>query len=138
MTGSIDDKAIFPAPLDFKTGEVLRPLVDIWNGTGLPSPEAPHMYKKDGWYYLLTAEGGTREQDRSNFARSRNLYGPYEGDPSNPVLSAYLSHSYFQAVGHSDIFMDQLGQYWAIALDVRAGYSYNFDPYNSIFPMGRF
>lgn len=137
MTGSVDGKAIWQAPLDFETGEVLGPLVDIWNGTGLPSPEAPHMYKKDGWYYLLTAEGGTRERHRSNFARSRDLYGPYEGDPSNPVLSGYLSDSYFQAVGHSDIFTDQLGQYWAIALAVRAGYSYNFDPYNSIFPMGR-
>lgn len=48
-----------------------------------------------------------------------------------------MSHDYFQAVGHSDIFTDALGQYWAIALAVRAGYSYNFDPYNSIFPMGR-
>ena len=66
------------------------------------------------------------------------LYGPYEADPDNPVLSGYLSDSYFQAVGHSDIFRDALGQYWAIALAVRAGYSsYNFDPYNSIFPMGR-
>ncbi|KAK6432611.1 hypothetical protein LTR95_011215 [Oleoguttula sp. CCFEE 5521] len=95
------------------------------------------MYKRDGWYYLLTAEGGTRERHRSNFARSRNIYGPYVGDPANPVLSGYLSQSYFQAVGHSDIFQDALGQYWAIALAVRAGYSYNFDPYNSIFPMGR-
>lgn len=137
ITGSFDGKSILQAPLDFETGEVLGPLVDIWNGTGLPSPEASHMYKKDGWYYLLTAEGGTRERHRTNFARSRELYGPYEGDPNNPVLSGYLSDSYFQAVGHSDIFQDQHGQLWAIALAVRAGYSYNFDPYNSIFPMGR-
>jgi beta-xylosidase len=137
ITGSVDGKAIWQAPLDFCTGEVLGPLIDIWNGTGLPSPEAPHIYKKDGWYYLLTAEGGTRERHRSNFARSRSLYGPYEGDPRNPVLSGYLSDSYFQAVGHSDVFTDQLGQFWAIALAVRAGVGYNLDPYNSIFPMGR-
>ncbi|TKA63694.1 hypothetical protein B0A55_12079 [Friedmanniomyces simplex] len=137
LTGSFDGKTILQAPLDFETGEVLGPLVSVWNGTGLPSPEAPHIYKKDGWYYLLTAEGGTRERHRSNIARSRSLFGPYEGDPANPVLSAYLSESYFQAVGHSDIFQDAMGQYWAIALAVRAGYSYNFDPYNSIFPMGR-
>jgi beta-xylosidase len=137
ITGSVDGKAIWQAPLDFSTGEVLGPLIDIWNGTGLPSPEAPHVYKKDGWYYLLTAEGGTRERHRSNFARSRSLYGPYEGDPRNPVLSGYLSDEYFQAVGHSDVFTDQLGQFWAIALAVRAGVGYNFDPYNSIFPMGR-
>lgn len=138
LTGSFDGKTILQAPLDFDTGEVLGPLVSIWNGTGLPSPEAPHVYRKDGWYYLLTAEGGTRERHRSIMARSRTLFGPYEADPTNPVvLSAYLSHAYFQAVGHSDIFADAAGQYWAIALAVRAGYSYNFDPYNSIFPMGR-
>jgi beta-xylosidase len=137
MTGSFNGTSILQAPIDLETGEVLGPLVDIWNGTGLPSPEAPHIYKRDGWYYLLTAEGGTRERHRSNMARSRNLFGPYEGDPANPVLSGYLSHSYFQAVGHSDIFQDALGQHWAIALAVRAGYNYNFDPYNSIFPMGR-
>ncbi|OQO10881.1 hypothetical protein B0A48_04182 [Cryoendolithus antarcticus] len=137
LTGSFDGKSILQAEIDLDTGEVFGPLVPIWNGTGLPSPEAPHMYKRDGWYYLLTAEGGTRERHRSNFARSRNIYGPYVGDPANPVLSGYLSQSYFQAVGHSDIFQDALGQYWAIALAVRAGYSYNFDPYNSIFPMGR-
>lgn len=136
VTGSVDGLAIWQAPLDFDTGEIGE-LVDIWNGTGLPSPEAPHVYKKDVWYYLLTAEGGTRERHRSNFARSTNLFGPYEGDPANPVLSGYLSHDYFQAVGHSDIFQDGLGQYWAIALAVRAGYQYNFDPYNSVFPMGR-
>ncbi|KAK5704812.1 hypothetical protein LTR17_021576 [Elasticomyces elasticus] len=137
LTASFNGSTILQAPMDFETGEILGPLVSIWNGTGLPSPEAPHVYKKDGWYYLLTAEGGTRERHRSIFARSRNLYGPYEGDPANPVLSGYLSQSYFQAVGHSDIFPDASGQYWAIALAVRAGYSYNFDPYNSIFPMGR-
>ena len=136
LTGSFDGEAM-QAPIDLETGEVFGPLLDIWNATGLPSPEAPQIYKKDGWYYLLTGEGGTRERHRSNMDRSRNLFGPYEGDPANPVLSAYLSHSYFQAVGHSDIFPDALGQHWAIALAVRAGYSYNFDPYNSIFPMGR-
>jgi beta-xylosidase len=137
MQGSFDGKSILQAPIDLTTGEVTGPLTPIWNGTGLPSPEAPHMYKKDGWYYLLTAEGGTRERHRANMARSRNLYGPFVGAPSNPLLSAYLSESYFQAVGHADIFPDSQGNFWAIALGVRAGYSYNFDPYNSIFPMGR-
>ncbi|PVH99407.1 glycoside hydrolase family 43 protein [Periconia macrospinosa] len=136
IQGSIDGKSILQTQIDLKTGEITGPLVAIWNGTGLPSPEAPHMYKKDGWYYLLTAEGGTRERHRANMARSRNLYGPYEGAPANPLLSGYLTQSYFQAVGHADIFPDSQGNFWAIALAVRAAYSYNFDPYNSIFPMG--
>ena len=137
LSGSVDGTAIYQAPIDLETGELFGPLKNIWNGTGLPSPEAPNIYKKDDWYYLVTAEGGTRERHRVNTARSRNPDGPYEGDPENPELSAYLSDSYFQAVGHADIFPDQLGQYWAIGLGVRAGYSYNFDPYTSIFPMGR-
>lgn len=137
IQGSIDGKSILQAPIDLSTGEITGPLVPVWNGTGLPSPEAPHMYKKDGWYYLLTAEGGTRERHRVNMARSRNLYGPFEGAPANPLLSGSLSQSYFQAVGHADIFPDSQGNFWAIALAVRAGYDYNFDPYNSIFPMGR-
>jgi len=137
LTGSVDGKSILQAPFDLDTGEILAPLTIIWNGTGLPSPEAPHTYYKDGWYYLVTAEGGTRERHRVNAARSRSLYGPYEGDPANPPLSGYLSPSYFQAVGHVDIFRDAGAQYWAIALGVRAGPSYNQDPYNSVFPMGR-
>lgn len=137
LTGSFNGSAILQAPIDLETGELLEPLIAIWNSTGLPSPEAPHIYKKDDWYYLLTAEGGTRERHRSNMARSRSVSGPYEGDPANPVLSSYLGQSYFQAVGHSDIFPDALGQIWAIALSVRAGYGYNFDQYNYIFPMGQ-
>jgi beta-xylosidase len=45
LQGSYDGKSILQAPIDLDTGEVLGPLTPIWNGTGLPSPEAPHMYK---------------------------------------------------------------------------------------------
>jgi beta-xylosidase len=48
LTGSFDGKTVLQAPIDLETGEVLGPLISIWNGTGLPSPEAPHVYKKDG------------------------------------------------------------------------------------------
>ncbi|KAK4547115.1 hypothetical protein LTR36_001336 [Oleoguttula mirabilis] len=47
---------IIQQTIDLSTGNVTEPY-SIWNGTGLPSPEGPHIYKKDGWYYLLIAEG---------------------------------------------------------------------------------
>ncbi|TRX92123.1 hypothetical protein FHL15_006990 [Xylaria flabelliformis] len=51
------------------------------------APEGPHIYRKDGWYYLLAAEGGTGLNHMVTMARSRNLYGPYKANPVNPVLS---------------------------------------------------
>lgn len=59
----------------------------IWNGTGGMAPEGPHLYRKDGWYYLLAAEGGTGLGHMVTMARSKNLWGPYESNPANPVLT---------------------------------------------------
>jgi hypothetical protein len=110
----------------------------LWKGTGGAAPEAAHVYKKDGWYYVLLAEGGTREKHMVTMARSRSLHGPYEGAPNNPLLTAYNNtESYFQAVGHVDLFQDKNGQWWATGLAVRAGGAYAEDPYHVNFPMGR-
>ncbi|KAG7286196.1 hypothetical protein NEMBOFW57_008502 [Staphylotrichum longicolle] len=59
----------------------------IWNGTGGMAPEGPHIYHKDGWYYLLAAEGGTGVNHMVTMARSKKLTGPYESHPGNPVLT---------------------------------------------------
>lgn len=130
---------VMHAPLDFETGEV-GDIIMPWNGTGGASPEAPHIWKRDGWYYLLLAEGGTRENHMVTMARSRSLQGPYEPAPNNPLLTAANdTDSYFQAVGHADLFQDANGKWWASALAVRAGGSYGEDPgpYFGNLPMGR-
>ncbi|KAK8116176.1 beta-xylosidase [Apiospora sp. TS-2023a] len=141
FTGSVDGAQDFHAPIDLSTGETgSAPYLRLWNGTGLPSPEAPHLYRKDGWLYLLLAEGGTRERHRAVMARARHIRGPWEPHPHNPVLTAYgNTSSYFQAVGHADLFPDAAGQWWAVALANRAGSGrrYAEDPYNANFPMGR-
>jgi xylan 1,4-beta-xylosidase len=49
--------------------------------------EGPHLYKVDGWYYLLCAEGGTGFNHGAIVARSRNLMGPYEIDPNGPLIT---------------------------------------------------
>ncbi|KAI0388028.1 beta-xylosidase [Hypomontagnella monticulosa] len=128
---------IMHAPLDLETGEI-GDIIMPWNGTGGASPEAPHIFKRDGWYYLLVAEGGTRENHMVTMARSRSIEGPYEPAPDNPLLTAANNtESYFQAVGHADLFQDANGKWWGVALAVRAGGSYGDAPYFANFPMGR-
>ena len=59
----------------------------IWYGTGGNDPEGPHLYKINGWYYLLISEGGTEFCHMITVARSRNIWGEYESCPRNPVFS---------------------------------------------------
>ncbi|KAL1839458.1 hypothetical protein VTJ49DRAFT_1496 [Mycothermus thermophilus] len=103
----------------------------IWNGTGGLAPEGPHIYRKDGWYYLLAAEGGTGMNHMVTIARSRNISGPYESNPANPVLTNANTTSMFQTVGHADLFQDGNGNWWAVALSTRSGPGYLH------YPMGR-
>ncbi|CZR67137.1 related to beta-xylosidase [Phialocephala subalpina] len=116
-------------PLNIETSQVGE-IVNIWNGTGGSSPEGPHIYRKDGYYYLLIAEGGTGSGHMATIARSKNVLGPYESDPKNPVLTAANTTRYFQNVGHADMFQDSEDNWWAVALSVRQG------PDGS-YPMGR-
>ncbi|KAF2793458.1 glycoside hydrolase family 43 protein, partial [Melanomma pulvis-pyrius CBS 109.77] len=138
LTSTFNSSGVVHAPVNLTTGEVTLPFKWLWLGTGGASPEAAHVYKKDNWYYALLAEGGTREKHMVTMARSRSLHGPYEGAPNNPLLTAYNNtESYFQAVGHVDLFQDSEGQWWAVGLTVRAGGNYAEDPYQANFPMGR-
>ena len=61
---------------------------NIFTGTPLGFTEGPHLYKRGGWYYLLTAEGGTGWGHAVTMARSRALFGPYELHPDIHILSA--------------------------------------------------
>ena len=73
---SIPGYGISLCEIDPQTGEQLTETVKIWNGTGGRYPEGPHIYKKDGWYWLLIAEGGTEYGHKVTIARSRDIYGP--------------------------------------------------------------
>jgi beta-xylosidase len=106
------------ATINLKTGRV-GDVINIWNGTGGLAPEGPHLYTKDGYYYLTIAEGGTGKNHQASMARSRNINGPYESNPANPVLTNANTTSYFQAVGHADLFQDEERRWWACALAIR-------------------
>ncbi len=116
--------------INLDTGEVSSP-VSLWNGTGGASPEGPHIYYKDCYYYLMIAEGGTETNHSVTIARSRNIDGPYESYEANPILTAEGTNNYFQTVGHADLFQDGDGNWWAVALSTRSG------PEWMNYPMGR-
>ena len=87
------------------TGEQLSEPRMIWYGTGGRYPEAPHIYKKDGWYYLLMSEGGTEFGHNVTIARSRFADGPYEPAPHNPILTHFkqkTQRSPVQGIGYAD------------------------------------
>jgi xylan 1,4-beta-xylosidase len=78
--------------------------VKIFDGTPLGFTEGPHIYKRAGWYYLLTAEGGTNWNHAVTLARSRKLTGPYEIHPDTHVLTARnRPDSALQRAGHADL-----------------------------------
>lgn len=83
-----------------------------WEGTGERCPEGPHILKKDGWYYAIVSEGGTGYGHGINVARSRNLYGPYEECPYNPVVRQKDPASPIQRTGHGKLVQTQNGDWW--------------------------
>ena len=85
----------------------------IYKGTELGLTEAPHIYKKDGYYYLLVAEGGTKFEHAAVFARSKNINGPYETHPEKYVLTSWpYPENPLQKSGHASIVETADGQWY--------------------------
>lgn len=61
----------------------------IFTGTDIGCLEGPHLYKRNGYYYIAAAEGGTGYEHAVTCARSKDLFGPYEVHPENPLISSY-------------------------------------------------
>ena len=90
---------------------------NIFRGTDLGFTEAPHLYKRDGWYYLVTAEGGTFWDHTVTMARSRSLGGPYELHPDAHILSArHRPDLPLQKSGHADLVETQDGRTYMVYL----------------------
>ena len=115
-----DGRGIFLCAIDPFTGEMLSHSRLISVGCGGRCAEAPHLYKRDGWYYLMLAEGGTEYGHMVTMQRAKDIYGPYEKCPHNPILSHRDEPDRpIQAVGHADIVEDQNGNWWLVCLGVR-------------------
>lgn len=89
----------------------------IYNGSDLGTTEGPHIYERNGWFYLLTAEGGTFYNHGVTMARSRHLLGPYETDPCGQMMtSRYDCRLPLQRTGHADLVETEMGECFMVHL----------------------
>jgi xylan 1,4-beta-xylosidase len=97
--------------------KLVGPIHNLFRGTELGLTEGPHLYRRGGYYYLLTAEGGTRWNHAVTMARSRSLLGPYEVDPENPILTSRHDPSLpLQHAGHADLVETPSGEWYMVHL----------------------
>jgi xylan 1,4-beta-xylosidase len=107
------------ARVDLEAGRTLEEPRSLWSGTGLVAPEAPHLYQRDGYWYLFIAEGGTGSGHAVSVARGRRIDGPFEGAPHNPVLSASGRYRPIECTGHADLVAGPYGQDVLVLLGTR-------------------
>ncbi|OWR26509.1 glycoside hydrolase 43 family protein [Saccharibacillus sp. O23] len=123
MSNGMDDEGssgVVQCELDIETGAKRSPSRTIWQGTGGRYLESPHMYKIDGRYYLMAAEGGTEYGHMVVYARGDSLHGPFESYSANPVLTNRDLGGYeLQGVGHGDLVEDGNGHWWMLHLGFR-------------------
>jgi xylan 1,4-beta-xylosidase len=82
--------------------------------------EGPNLYKRDGWYYLMMAEGGTGWNHGISMARSRSLTGPYELDPQASVITSRGDASLaLQKAGHGELVETPSGEWYLAHLASR-------------------
>lgn len=110
----------------------------FWQGgTDRGCIEAPHLYKRKGFYYIMCAEGGTGYGHSVTMGRSENVWGPYEKDPKNPIVTSipgefnerkdpdhlkpkyYNPESILQKSGHGSYVENELGEVYLVHLTAR-------------------
>jgi len=124
-------REIWLQELDLEGMRLLKKPRVLWDGAlkGAPWAEAPHIYKIQGSYYLMIAEGGTGHHHAVTIARSHRVTGPYEANPGNPILThRHLGLDYpIVGTGHADLVETPTGEWWMVLLAMRpyGGYFYN-------------
>ena len=121
-------RAIWIQEFDLAQGKLTGPRKLLIDGGVNPADnpiwaEGPHLYKADGWYYLMAAEGGTADQHSETIYRSRNVDGPYFPGPVNPILTqrdlAPERPDRVEATGHADLVRLGDGSWWGVFLATR-------------------
>lgn len=118
------------APDGLSTLGELQPIYKAWQ---IPSTwdvectclESPKLVKRDGWYYLASAEGGTAGPATSHMAvvhRSRTIEGPWEECPHNPIVHTWSADEPWWSKGHGTLFEDAKGQWWMVFHAYRKDY----------------
>lgn len=88
----------------------------LYYGDRKRAPEGPHLYKKDGYYYLILAEGGTGPGHMVTVQRSKTLFGDYEPSPYNPIMRQNDPAAAIQRCGHGDLVDTPDGRWYMVYL----------------------
>ena len=116
-------RGIFVSEFDLENGRLIGERKQIWNSAArnAASPEAPHIYHIGDYYYLMIAEGGTEHYHAVTIARSKDIFGWYEGNPANPVMThRHMGFNYpIDNVGHADFVDTPDGNWYAVMLGSR-------------------
>lgn len=111
---------ISTSTIDIASGQRLTEPRLVWLGTGGRWAEAPHLYKINGQYYLMIAEGGTEYGHMETIARSDSPWGPFTPCPHNPILShRNRGADPVQGTGHADLIQAHDGSWWLVCLAFR-------------------
>jgi xylan 1,4-beta-xylosidase len=115
--------------VDLAAGKALEAPRSLWSGTGLKFPEAPHLYRRGDYWYLMIAEGGTERGHSVSVARGPSPEGPFRGYAANPVLSARSTARSIQNTGHADLVTTPDGGDALVLLGMRPlGLTQSFSP----------
>lgn len=109
---------------------MVGPVRDIYRAEGI-FLEGPHIFKRDGWYYLFSADTGTGEAHGQTIQRARDIWGPYEmyrpadacrqeGEAYSILTSRHHEDILLQKAGHCDLVETPEGEWYAVHLCGRA------------------
>lgn len=130
-TDDYGESGVVQCEIAIETGEKLTHSKCIWKGSGGRYLESPHMYKINGEYYLMAAEGGTEYGHMITYARSSDIWGKFENYPHNPVLTnRNKAPEIIQGIGHGDLIQDKLGNWHILCLGFRQ--IHKWQPYHTL------
>ena len=139
--GPGERQMIWLSEIDLVKFELVGEKTKIWGGAmeNAAWPEAPHLYKVNGYYYLMIAEGGTEHFHSETIARAKQITGPYESYRGNPILTQrHLgTKAAIANTGHADLVELQDGSWYIVFLASRpyGGYHKNLGRETFIAPV---
>lgn len=135
------DNEIWVQEVDLENMKLIGESYALWHGAlrEVEWPEGPHLYKKEGRYYLLIAEAGTAHAHAVTIASGKNLTEPFLGYCCNPILThRHLGHDYpIVNVGHADLVETSKGDWYMVVLASRpyGGYYRNLGRETFLVPL---
>lgn len=103
---------------DFKKEMIGKSKV-IFRGSKRGGTEGPHLMKKDDNYYIIAAEGGTGRHHSIVVARSKDLWGPYEISPYDPLITSWEKDTILKKSGHGNFIETNDGEWYMAHLCAR-------------------